>query len=369
MESVPRSSVPEQNVQLARITPAPGCSVEKRSRLKKLCNANGVIAALAIDQRKSLRKLIARAAGVPFEQVSDEQLVVFKAAISETLSAHSSAILFDTEYGMSGAGRRDSECGLLLAYELDGYENPRPNRMLALMPDLSVTRMAEMGADGVKILLHYSPYDPPAANEEKFVMIERIGSECDAVGLPFFLEPLLYDPAQPVVQTSMSAAQTTEYAFEFAAAKPRLVVDMMREFSRPRYRIDVLKVEFPVVAQFVGGSSTFSGRAAYSYEEALQWYRAADQAAGLPYIYLSAGVSSAEFQESIRLALAAKTRFSGVLCGRATWQDGVSAFAAGGKEQFKRWLQDAGVANVEALNALLAHATPWDRFHQSREHA
>ncbi len=344
-------------------------SEAKRARLRKLSNANGIIAALAIDQRKSLRRLIAQAANTSFEQISDEELMAFKEAISEVLSGRSSAILFDTEYGLSGAAKRDTKCGLLLAYELDGYENPRPNRMLALMPDLSVTRLAEMGADGVKILLHYSPYDPPSANEDKFVMLERIGAECEAMGLPFFLEPLLYDPTQPLIQSGVSAADKAEQAFQFAAAKPKLVVDMMREFSRARYRVDILKVEFPVVAQFVEGSKTFSGRAAYTHEEAMEWYRTADQVASLPYIYLSAGVSSAEFQESIRLALAAKTHFSGVLCGRATWQDGVRAFAKGGKETFKRWLEDEGVANVDALNTLLTGAVPWDQFHRSRNNA
>jgi tagatose 1,6-diphosphate aldolase len=196
-------------------------------------------------------------------------------------------------------------------------------------------------------------------------MIERIGSECEALDLPFFLEPLLYDPSHPLLQAGISADQKRELAFDFAQRKPQLVVDMMREFSRDCYRVDILKVEFPVVAAFVQDSDTFCGRAAYSKAEALQWYRAADEAAGRPYIYLSAGVSNAEFLASLRLAADAKTRFSGVLCGRATWQDGVPAFASRGKEAFREWLKDAGVANIQALNRLIASATPWNRFSQS----
>jgi tagatose 1,6-diphosphate aldolase len=320
-----------------------------------------VIGALAIDQRKSLRRLIGEAAGVAFESITDQQLVAFKEAISEVLSAESTAILFDTEYGMPAAEKRSAGCGLLLAYELDGYENPRPNRMLALMPDLSVQRLADMGADGIKILLHFSPADPAKANDEKFAMIERIGAECEAVGLPFFLEPLLYDPSHPLVQAGLSPERKREQAFAFAQQKPQMVVDMMREFSLDRYRVDILKVEFPVVAAFVEGSATFCGRAAYSSEEALQWYRAADEAAGRPYIYLSAGVSSAEFLASLRYAVEAHTRFSGVLCGRATWQDGVPAFARDGKEGLVRWLEAEGLANLRALNQVIASATPWHK--------
>lgn len=336
-------------------TPSEG----KRQRLQKLTAPSGIIGALAIDQRRSLRRMIAETAGVVFDEIEDARLVEFKQAIGEVLSPHATAILFDTEYGMQGAAARGPDCGLLLAYEADGYENPRPHRMLALMPELSVQRLAELGADGVKILLHFAPEDPHEANQQKFTMIERIGAECEALNLPFFLEPVLYDPSHALVQSGVSAEEKREQAFAFAQRKPQLIVDMMREFSRDRYRVDILKVEFPVVAAFVEGSGTFCGRAAYTMDEALEWYKAADTAAGRPYIYLSAGVSNAEFLESLRLALAAETRFSGVLCGRATWQDGVPVYVREGVTGFRRWLQSEGVANITALNRLIADATPW----------
>jgi tagatose 1,6-diphosphate aldolase len=342
-------------------------SEAKRARLRRLSDANGIIGAIAIDQRRSLRGLIAHAAGQPPAMIGDEQLITFKETISEVLSPFATAILFDTEYGLSAAAKRHSRCGLLLAYELDGYDNPRPHRMLALMPELSVQRLAEMGADGVKILLHYSPEDPSSANQEKFAVIERIGAECEAHGLPFFLEPVLYDASHPVLQTGISADQRTEQLFEFARKKPQLIVDMMREFSRERYLVDILKVEFPVVAQFVDGSKTFSGRPAYSYDQAVEWYRRADAAAGLPYIYLSAGVSTPEFQESLRIGLEAGTSFSGVLCGRATWQDGITVFVQQGREGFRAWLEKHGVSNIEALNRLIAGATPWQQSMELRQ--
>lgn len=334
----------------------------KQFHLEKLAGATGIIGALAIDQRRSLRRMIADAANVSSEAISDEQLVLFKEAISEVLSPHATAILFDTEYGLSGAAKRDSSCGLLLAYEADGYENPRPNRMLALMKDLSVQRLADMGADGVKILLHYSPDDPVEANDEKFALIERIGAECEAVGIPFFLEPLLYDPKHPLILSTVSPDVRKQQAFEFAKRKPRMVVEMMREFSKDRYRVDILKVEFPVVAANVEGSATFSGDRAYTMQEAVQWYHEADAAAGRPYIYLSAGVSSEEFLESLRIGASAGTRYSGVLCGRATWQGGAKAFAKGGKPAFVDWLREDGVRNIMELNRLVANATPWTKF-------
>jgi tagatose 1,6-diphosphate aldolase len=327
-------------------------SIDKRKRLDSLSTSSGVIEALAMDQRKSLRRMIAEAAGTDLEQISDERLAEFKAAVTEVLSEETSAILLDPEYGVEASKQRSSHCGLLLAYEMDGYENPRPNRMLALLQNQSVRRLRDLGAQGIKILLHYSPDDPASANDEKCALIERIGNECEALDLPFFLEPVSYDPNG-----------LDPRSLEFARQKPRWVLNMIEEFSKDIYKVDVLKVEFPVVASYVEGCSVYSGQRAYTKAEALDWFRKADQAAQRPYIFLSAGVSSPEFLESLRLALEAKTRFSGVLCGRANWQDGVRAYAKSASEfqldALLHWLRTTGLENVRAINALLAQATPW----------
>lgn len=335
-------------------------STQKLERLEHLSTSEGVIAALAMDQRKSLRRLMAEAGSRSMEQVSDRELAEFKSAVSEVLTPHASAILLDPEYGVTAAKQRSSGSGLLLAYELDGYENPRPNRMLALMPRLSVQRLIDLGADGVKILLHYAPEDVPEVNEEKCALIERIGAECTALGIPFFFEPIVYEPG-PVGLPSLPA-EVEQHALEFAQRKPQLVIATMREFSQPRYHVDILKVEFPVVARFVTGSRTNGGSSAYTMAEALEWFRRADEAAGCPYIYLSAGVPTPEFQESLRLAGDARTRFSGVLCGRATWQEAIPVYMREGKSGLYRWLETAGVENVQALNKLLERAVSWKEF-------
>jgi tagatose 1,6-diphosphate aldolase len=226
------------------------------------------------------------------------------------------------------------------------------------MPNQSVRRLRDLGAEGIKILLHYSPDDPPAAKDEKCALIERIGNECDALDLPFFLEPVSYDPdgLEP-------------RSLEFAKQKPGLVVDMITEFSKDIYKVDVLKVEFPVIASYVEGSAVYCGQRAYDVEEALEWFRVADAAAQRPYIFLSAGVSSPEFLESLRLALQAETRFSGVLCGRANWQEGVRAYAKSATEfdldALLAWLRNSGLENVRDINRLLADATSWRTWFQN----
>jgi tagatose 1,6-diphosphate aldolase len=330
----------------------------KLERLRSLSTSAGVIAAVAIDQRRSLRKLIATAASTHFEKVSDQTLSEFKRCVTEVLTPHASAVLLDPEYGIEAAESRAANNGLLLAYEADGYENPRPHRMLALMPEHSVRTLRDLGAAGIKILLHYSPLDDGRANLEKRILIERIGSECAALEMPFFLEPVLYDPTPPN-QAPMSD-------FDYAKAKPDFVIQLMQEFSRAIYHVDILKVEFPVVAPYVQGSSVHCGETAYTMGEALEWFRAADSVARCPYIYLSAGVSTPVFFESLKMANESGARYSGVLCGRATWQDGISVYAKQGLTALQRWLETQGVANLEELNRLIENATPW---HQRFQHA
>jgi tagatose 1,6-diphosphate aldolase len=121
--------------------------------------------------------------------------------------------------------------------------------------------------------------------------------------------------------------------------------------------------------RYVAGSQANpDGQVAYSRAEAIDAFQAAAAASRVPFIYLSAGVSDTVFRESLELAAEAKTPYSGVLCGRATWQDGIAAYAKGGEGALRAWLQDRGVANIQALNAVLdAGARAWWDFYGGRE--
>lgn len=322
----------------------------KRARLRALSTPSGVIAALAMDQRRSLRAMLANAAGTEPASIKDATLIEFKTAVTKVLTPHVSAVLLDPEYGQPAMRAKAASCGLLVTYEADGWENPRPHRMVALMPHFSVQRIAELGGQAIKLLLSWAPDGDPAANDEKQAWIERIGAECDANGIPFLLEPVVYDPA------GFDPNST-----QWAARKPAMVVRTMETFSDPRYRVDVLKVEFPVSARFVEGTPvTDPALRAWSNAEALAWFQAADAVTKVPYIYLSAGVTTAEFEASLQLAAQARARFSGVLCGRATWQGGLQPYLRNGVEALTEWLATEGVRNVKSIARCLQPAVAWD---------
>ena len=56
----------------------------------------------------------------------------------------------DPEYGLPAAKARDTEAGLLLAYEKTGYDATTPGRLPDLLADWSVLRLKEEGADAIK---------------------------------------------------------------------------------------------------------------------------------------------------------------------------------------------------------------------------
>jgi tagatose 1,6-diphosphate aldolase len=316
----------------------------KLAGLKAISNSHGVIAALALDQRGILKRAIGREMGT--EDAPDSAVVEFKEIVTEILTKDASAVLLDPEYGLPAAKRRNST-GLLIAYERSSYD-AAPPRLPDLYEHLSVRRLKEAGADSIKILLHYIPFDLPAINEQKHAWVERIGDECRANDIPFVLELLGYD-----------AHGGDGKNLAYAKCKPQIVIQSVREFSKDRYCVDLLKVEVPVVMKFVAGTRFFKGEQAYTEAEAREHFRETSSATQKPFVYLSAGVSNAEFIETLEFASASGGHFNGVLCGRATWQDGVSVYAKSGTKALEQWLGTHGLENLSRLNHALKSAQPW----------
>jgi tagatose 1,6-diphosphate aldolase len=323
----------------------------KRKGLEAVSDARGVIAAAAMDQRGSLKSYFAKEKGIDKKDVPPQMLEEFKTAVSKALTPHASAILLDPEYGLPAAKARAPKSGLLLAYEDSGYDNTRPGRLPDLLSDWSVKRLVAAGADCIKILLYYTPFDPPEINDIKHAWTERIAGECTAADVPFFLELVGY------------VEGGDEKGIEYAKKKPEIVSKSMEEFSKPQYGVDVLKVEVPINMAYVAGSKACKGDSAYSRDEAKDLFRKAAAAAKKPFIYLSAGVSNDVFTETLDLAAESGVGFSGVLCGRATWKDAIPIYAKGGVKPLEDWLADQGVKNIENVNAHLTAANPWYSFY------
>ena len=319
-------------------------SQQKVALINQLSNKDGIISALAFDQRGALKRMMAEH---QTEEPTVEQIEKLKVLVSEELTQYASSILLDPEYGLPASDARNKDCGLLLAYEKTGYDVNTKGRLPDCLVEWSAKRLKEQGANAVKFLLYYDVDDAEEINVQKQAYIERIGSECVAEDIPFFLEVLTYDDNIPDNKSA-----------EFAKVKPHKVNEAMKLFSKERFNVDVLKVEVPVNMNFVEGFT--DGEVVYSKEEAAQHFRDQDAATHLPYIYLSAGVTAKLFQETLKFAHDAGAKFNGVLCGRATWSGAVKVYIEQGEEAARDWLHQEGFKNIDELNKVLTTtATSW----------
>ena len=119
----------------------------KLAGLKAVSNAEGVIAAAAMDQRGSLQKSLAKERGAPADT---HDLEVFKTLVTEVLTRYASAILLDPEYGLPAAQHRNGK-GLFLAYEKTGYDATTQGRLPDLLDLWSVRRLAEEYGGGDRL--------------------------------------------------------------------------------------------------------------------------------------------------------------------------------------------------------------------------
>ena len=328
----------------------------KLNGLEALSDSKGVIRAAAMDQRGSLLKSIAKAKGVDPKEITPAMMSEFKVAVTKVLTPYASAILLDPEYGLEAVRARDKNAGVLLAYESSGYDNTRPGRIPDLLDEWTVSKLIKAGADAIKVLLYYHPYEKKEINQIKHTFVERIGAECAYHDVPFFLEFVGY---------AVDGSDGKDLVF--AKGKPQMVAKSMDEFSKPEYHVDILKVEIPVNMQFTEGTNSFKGAKAYTRKEAIQFFRETAKVAKKPFIYLSAGVDDDEFRESLELAAEAGVSFAGVLCGRATWKEGIPVYGKQGAKALEDWLRDRGVKNIQALNAILDKAAkPWYEIYGGR---
>ncbi len=312
--------------------------------MENLSTTDGVISALAIDQRGSLKQMLADAANKPADETT---IVDFKKAVSSELTPYASSILTDPEYGLPATKVRDKNCGLLLSYEKTGYDTAEPGRMPDLIANQSGLRIKNEGGDAIKFLVYYDPDEGQEINDKKQAFVERVGAEARANELPFFLEVLTYD-------ANIADAKSEE----FAKVKANKVIETMKEFSKPQYDVTVLKVEIPFNIKYVEGFNG-SNNVVYTQQEAKDLLKEQSEATDLPYIFLSAGVTSEEFIAEIKMAEEAGADFNGVLCGRATWKPSIEPFAGESEEAGRKWLSTKGKENIENLNVALKGAKSW----------
>lgn len=292
---------------------------------------------IAVDMGSGLGAALRAARGAAAQ---DDDLFTFKRIVASTMSHAATTLLVDAEFGRDLLPAINPPCVPMLAYEADVYRITDDDRMTVLPENLAVSDYAKLGVGVLKFFLYYGPDDPDDVNERKQDLVRRISAECRSEGIEFLFEPIVYHRDYP---DTGSAA--------FAQIKPALVERATRTFSAPEFGIDLLKVELPVSLSHVEGV----GDATMSVEEAEDAFRAAAAAAGsVPFLYLSAGVSFAQFEAGLRMARRAGAEPAGFMCGRAIWSDAIGVFGAEGPAATERWMDDEGRRRLAKLTEALA---------------
>lgn len=293
--------------------------------LNKVTNDNGVITALAIDQRNSLKDMLG-------ELGTTEHMVRFKEIVAEHLSPYAAAILLDPQYGLSAAQQTVDACAAIFSYEVSGYRKDEPGRLPTLLDDWSAAQLKENGADAVKLLVYYDPDEDAGINDRKKNLIQCVGIECNEAGLPFFLEIITYD---------YESEDTKGKAF--ALKRPHKIIASMEEFSQRKYAVDVLKVEVPVNMYYVEG---YGEDFIYTKDEARAFFQKQNDVTDVPFIFLSGGVPTDMFIETLEFAHEAGSNFNGILGGRAIWKESIGVYVREGEDAAAGWMRTKGRENI-----------------------
>ena len=125
-------------------------SQQKYNYLAKVSDSNGVISALAFDQRGALKCLMAQ---YQMKEPTVAQMEELKVLVSEELTPYASSILLDPEYGLPAAQARDREAGLLLAYEKTGYDANTTSRLPDCLVDWSIKLLTLLNSCSIMMLM------------------------------------------------------------------------------------------------------------------------------------------------------------------------------------------------------------------------
>jgi sulfofructosephosphate aldolase len=281
------------------------------STLDALARESGTFAMVAMDQRESLRTMLAQHHPGP---IPDERLVRFKLAVARELGPYASGLLLDDEYGTEvverAAAALPASCGLL--YAVDVLEQPAGG----IVEDTSLAEPAALHprVAALKLLVIWRD---DARRQQRLEMARRFVELAERHGVLSVLEPVVRGPE----------------GFDREAA----IVDAARELGQTRPSL--YKCQVP-----------FEGRG--PAQEITRQAREIDAALPMPWVVLSQGVDADEFPGAVEACC--RGGASGFLAGRALWTRTLAA------DDPRALLRGHSVPRLLELAAIVdEHGRPW----------
>ncbi|MFK7963459.1 MAG: tagatose 1,6-diphosphate aldolase [Burkholderiaceae bacterium] len=290
-------------------------SLGKTWGLRRMATADGYFTMVALDQRPPIANLISSRRGIAVGEVTFDDMVAVKRVIAEGVADQASAVLLDPNYAIPASlARLSPSTGLVLTLEDHRFEESPGGRLSKPIADWSVAKIKRSGGDGVKVLAWYRPDADKKVLAHQKAFIESVGEQCREHDIAYVLELLVYPFA--------GSNQSLPDYVEAPEKQPELVLESVREFAQPRYGVDLFKLESPLPGAALPARD---GSAAHQDAQAhFDQLSAICRDAGLPWVMLSAGVTSDQFKRVMEYAYSAGA--NGFLAGRAIWWQAMQAF-------------------------------------------
>jgi tagatose 1,6-diphosphate aldolase len=311
-----------------------GLTPGKLRGLQRICNPNGTLTMLALDQNSSMIEMASKALkgkGLDREPTYEE-VVEAKLDMMRQMAPAASGVLIDAYYGAWSAIASEAipaEKGMLVRVEKSGSpKNKVGGPMGEYEPGWSVEKIKLMGADAVKLLAPFEPGEP-ISGEHQLAFIEDVANDCRRFDILFLLEPVAF-PYNGEKKTDKS----------FLDRKAATTIESARQLSR---YCDVYKAEFP-------------GTLGYGSDEQLvDNLHALSEASERPWVLLSAGVDYPDYFKQVQMAM--ECGCAGVLGGRAFWKE---YFLQEGEDARTQFAATVGVKRVADVDAVVRRdGTPW----------
>ena len=277
-----------------------------KPELGRIRRPDGSFGMLAVDQRESLRALLASHGAV----ASDDALTHFKQVAVEQLAPHASGVLLDLEYGLAGSVPELPEgCGLIVA--ADRFVQPAGCPILEseLDPRITPEYARQVNAAALKLLVLWRA---DGSAEQRRDVIGQFLALCQAAQLPSVLEAVV----RPGRERDWSSSEERDDA----------ILSATEEFAS--LNADLYKLEVP-------------GFGRLPRDELVAKAKAITQCLPSPWVVLSSGVLPDHFPDAV--AAACEGGADGFLAGRGIWSDAL------GSDDLVNSLRTEAVARIVRL--------------------
>lgn len=283
--------------------------------LDAIATTDGTFAVLAMDQRGTLRRMLD---AVDRHDTSDEEITALKRDMIASLAGSASAFLVDPTFGLPASKQADTSApyGILLAAEPSSRGTHNGEPVVSLDPDQDAAWVRDSGAHAMKFLVQVRADRTPGPDgrdttAEAVEVMKTLVADCAQVGVPSVIENLIFPLAGEEPLTPEARAD--------AIIEAAVLIDELNP--------TLLKLEYP-------GSPEACRRLA-------ERIRA-------PWAVLSAGVSSEEFADVLRVSCD-EGGASGFIAGRSVWRETVAMDHA----ERVAFLSDTGRRRLDDYRAII----------------